>query len=217
MTAHSFQFRECLNPDCGLRYPLIDRNQFGERCPVCLSETKAVAEGRLTQESGDGTEQAADSGLEVVVDNVRSAWNVGSMFRSAEGFGIRRVYLCGISATPEHDEVKKTALGAQDIVIWSAHKNAVKLVNDLKAAGKQIWALEGTVASQSLDDLLRECPAPNDLVLVVGNEQTGIDPGVLELADQVVHIEMHGRKQSFNVAVAFAVAAHAITRTNPGS
>lgn len=190
---------------------MIERNRFGERCPVCLSETRRVAEGTLGRETGASTEQPAGGGFEVVVDNVRSAWNVGSMFRSAEGFGIRHLYLCGITATPEHVEVKKTALGAQDIVRWSAHKNAVKLVHELKTAGKPIWALERNAASHSLDLLLKECSVPECLVLVVGNEQSGIDPGILELADEVAHIEMRGRKQSFNVAVAFAVAAHAIS------
>ncbi len=209
MSDEAFEFRLCLNPDCGLRYPLIERNRFGERCPSCLGKTKLVAEGALEREHDLG-QPWADGGPEALIDNVRSAWNIGSIFRSAEGFGIRHLYLCGISATPENPDVKKTALGAEQVVPWSAHRNAVSLVQTLKENGRAIWALERTADSISIESALHGSPALENIVLVVGNEQAGIDPGILELADRIVHLEMQGRKRSFNVAVAFAVAAHAL-------
>lgn len=212
MPAGSFQFRLCINPGCGLRYPLIDQDQFGDRCPVCLGETIAVAEGVLNREPRERPARTSSKSVEALLDNVRSAWNVGSIFRSAEGFGIRHLYLCGITATPENERVRKTALGAESTVPWSAHKNGVALIRDLKSRGHTVWALEHTRRSVPLDAVARGGRGSGILVLVMGSEQAGIDPGILELCDQVSHLEMHGRKQSFNVAVAFAVAAYALRR-----
>lgn len=209
MASGSFQFRLCLNPDCGLRYPLIDRSRFGERCPACLGETMMAAEGVLESEAAS-EQLPPGTGPEALIDNVRSAWNVGSMFRSAEGFGIRHLYLCGISATPENARVKKTALGAEEAVTWSAHKNAVNLVDTLRRSGRVIWALERTANSIPLESAMSNSSLPRSILLVVGNEQVGIDPGVLDLADRIVHLNMQGRKRSLNVAVAFAVAAYAL-------
>ncbi len=205
MAGQRFEFRQCTNPACGLRYPLVERNAFGERCPACLGETVAVAHGTLNEE-GTGELPPPGNGPAALIDNVRSAWNVGSMFRSAEGFGICHLYLCGITSTPEDVHVRKTALGAESIVSWSAHKNAVQLASKLKEEGRVIWALERTANSVPLSSLMPGARL-DQVVLVVGNEQAGVDPGVIELADRVVHIEMQGRKRSFNVAVAFAVAA----------
>lgn len=146
----------------------------------------------------------------VLLDNVRSAWNVGSIFRSAEGFGVRHLYLCGITATPQNAHVRKTALGAESVVPWSAHKDAVELVRQLKAQSHYIWALERTSRSVPLREAIPVADI-DQVVLILGNEQAGVDPGILELADGAVHIEMHGRKRSFNVAVAFAVAAALLT------
>ena len=206
-----FEIRLCLNPECGLRYPVTDASQFGERCPACLSQTVAVAEGGLELEGpvqGDMTQLT--QGFQAVLDNVRSAWNVGSIFRTAEGFGVGHLHLCGITPTPEIPDVRKTSLGAEELVGWSAHKNAVKQVECLKAEGRAIWALESTGSSTPLETRAGSVPA--GMVLVVGNEQAGVDPGVIQLADQVVHLEIRGRKRSFNVAVTFAVAAHIIGR-----
>src|SRR5512135_2794991 len=126
MQSKHVEFRACTNPDCGLRYPLMEGSEFGERCPICLGATRVVAQSELVRESrGATSRRSARSGLEAVVDNVRSAWNVGSIFRSAEGFGVGHLYLCGITPSPNQPEVQKTALGAQEIVAWSSHKNAV--------------------------------------------------------------------------------------------
>ncbi len=176
---------------------------------MCLGETVMVAEGRLEQEDARATGRREVTGLAALIDNVRSTWNVGSIFRSAEGFGIRHLYLCGITATPEDVDLRKTALGAESFVPWSAHRNAVQLIKRLKDEGREIWALERMAGSEALESATASTQM-GKIVLVVGNEQAGIDPGILELADRVVHIEMQGRKRSFNVAVAFAVAAAAL-------
>lgn len=152
-----------------------------------------------------------EKALYAILDNIRSAWNVGSIFRSADGFGFKHLYLCGITPTPDNEAVAKTSLGAEDFVTWSAHKDAVKLSIGLKKEGFAIWALEQTEKSKSLDAAIRSLKPNRPTVLVVGSEVTGVDPGVLEIADKVVHLPMRGQKRSFNVAVAFAVAAASLS------
>ena len=147
----------------------------------------------------------------VLLDNIRSAWNVGSILRSADGFGFAHAYLCGITPTPENEAVSKTALGAEDTVTWSLHKDAVKLIKGLKKEGWKVKALEDDRRSVSIKDegarTKVDPEAENRVVLIVGNEATGVDPGLLDLCDQIYHIPMRGEKKSFNVAIAFSVAA----------
>ncbi len=206
MNKTSYEIRVCQN--CGLRYPLVKDQKFGERCPACLGQTVATLEQTLDREP-QTDDQALDSriNLRVLLDNVRSAWNAGSILRSADGFEFRHAYLCGITPTPENPEVRKTALGAQDSVAWSAHKNAVELIKQLKTDGFEIWALEKTASSAPIHSAIQPSNAPKNIVLVVGNEVTGVDPGILEIADRIAHLPMRGQKRSFNVAIAFAVAA----------
>ena len=208
MSTPSFQIRVCQNPSCGLRYPLTPDHPFGERCPLCLGETIAVLEQTIEREPPREENLFKQKNMHVMLDNIRSAWNVGSIFRTADGFGFKHLYLCGITPTPDNEAVTKTSLGAEDFVTWSAHKDAVKLVNGLKKEGFAIWALEQTDNSESIDTAINSLKTDQTTVLVVGSEVTGVDPGILEITDRVVHLSMRGQKRSFNVAVAFAVAAH---------
>ncbi|MCE9647521.1 MAG: RNA methyltransferase [Chloroflexi bacterium] len=145
--------------------------------------------------------------LAVLVDNIRSAGNVGSILRTADGFGFSHAYLCGITPTPENRAVTKTSLGAEDFVTWSHHKDAAKLLRELKKEGWMILALEGTEGAEPISMVHR--PA-GQTALIVGSEVTGVDPELLDLADAVYYIPMHGAKQSFNVANAFSIAAYAL-------
>ncbi len=212
MAAAKFQFRQCQNPECGLRYPLLEGSPFGDRCPICLGSTVVVARSTAEREPQQRRTSQGRAETAVLLDNIRSAWNVGSIFRSAEGFGFGRLYLCGITPTPENEQVRKTALGAEQAVAWSSRRNAIPLLKELRSRGCMIWSLERTRGSQRIEAALADRENVANVVLVVGNEQAGVDPGILELSDRVVHIEMRGAKRSFNVAVAFAVAAHLITR-----
>ena len=190
---------------------MSEGSEFGDRCPVCLGITTVVARASLEQEPLPDTASGVSApGPAALLDNIRSAWNVGSIFRSAEGFGLRHIYLGGITPTPENVQVRKSALGAENVVPWSSHRNAVELLHELRARGSTVWALERTEKSLSIESALAQEALPSGLVLVVGNEQAGIDPGILDLADRIVHLPMEGWKRSFNVAVAFAVAAHAL-------
>ncbi len=208
MSLASFQIRVCQTAGCGLRYPLAEPSSFGDRCPICLGRTIAVLEQSLEREPiVEKPSPGTDITLHVLLDNIRSASNVGSIFRSAEGFGFCHAYLCGITATPENSEVRKTALGADRVVPWSAHKNGAELVRQLATRGFDILALERTRHSVAIDSAVARKQVNGTLVLVLGNEVTGVDPGILGLSHQVVHLPMRGNKRSFNVAVAFAVAA----------
>lgn len=194
-----------------MRYPLSEGHPFGERCPLCLGNTRLVlTRGLDPEQEGISTPLEAPR-LAVLLDNIRSAWNVGSILRTADGFGFGHAYLCGITPTPEQAQVRKTALGAEQFVTWSHHMDAVKLVESLKVEGWQVWTLEfaeGAVEIQKAEG------GGQKTVLIVGSEVTGVDPGLLELADQIVYLPMHGQKRSFNVAVAFGAAAFALRNQN---
>jgi tRNA G18 (ribose-2'-O)-methylase SpoU len=158
-------------------------------------------EGKVRSKKGEGV-------MAVLLDNIRSAWNVGSIMRSADGFGFSHAYLCGITPTPEVDAVRKTSLGAEEFVTWSHLNNAAQLVNDLKKEGWIILALEEDEKSVALSKGRRV--KGDRTVLIVGNEVTGVDPELLDLADAILHIPMRGQKRSFNVANAFSIAAYAL-------
>jgi tRNA G18 (ribose-2'-O)-methylase SpoU len=140
---------------------------------------------------------------------------VGAIFRTADAFGISKLHLCGITPTPENASVAKTALGADRSVGWGHNKNALVLAETLKAQGSQLWALEQDTSALSIYAIE---PAPNYLVpnhpitLIVGNEVTGVDPGLLELCDKILYIPMRGEKRSLNVEVAFGVAVSWLVR-----
>jgi len=149
--------------------------------------------------------------LEGLLDNVRSAWNVGAMFRTADGIGVSKLYLCGITPTPESKEVRKTALGAQESIVWEYSRNAVNRTKQLIEDGARLWALEQDTRSIAIGETLEMAAgsATNKrIVLVVGNEVTGVDPALLDLCEYIVHIPMRGQKRSLNVEVAFGIAAH---------
>ncbi len=207
MPISSFEIRVCQS--CGLRYPLTVGHSFGVRCPHCLGETLVVLSKQIGGE-GASKEEGKREMKAVLMDNIRSAWNVGSILRSADGFGFSHAYLCGITPTPEVDAVRKTALGADEFVTWSHHKDAVKLVTGLKLEGWKVVALEEDERSIPISRFF-EFQFSHPIVLLVGSEVTGVDPELLELADAIFHIPMRGQKRSFNVAVAFGVAGFSLS------
>jgi 23S rRNA (guanosine2251-2'-O)-methyltransferase len=205
-----FEIRICLNIECGLRYPLMENHPFGIRCPHCLGETRVVLKKEISEreETRVEAEKSKEQMIAVLVDNIRSAWNVGSILRSADGFGFTHAYLCGITPTPENEAVTKTSLGAEDFVTWSYHKDAIKLVKGLKKTGWKVLALEEHERAHSIASQTGNLDI--NTVLMIGNEVTGVDPELLELADEIYFIPMRGQKRSFNVANAFSIAAYAL-------
>lgn len=143
-----------------------------------------------------------------VVENVRSLWNVGAIFRSADGAGIHRLVLCGFTAHPPRDEISKTALGAEDTVPWEFWSDGVEACESLRDEGFQVLALETGPASRPLD----ACDLRAPVAFVVGHEVEGIREATRMACDGTVHLPMFGAKQSLNVAVAFAVTAYELRR-----
>ncbi len=148
--------------------------------------------------------------LSALLDNVRSAWNVGAIFRTADGLGIKKIYLCGITPTPEAEAVRKTALGAEETVAWEYSRNALETVNRLRDEGNKCIALEQDNRAIPLTDY--QFPNPNPEILIVGNEVTGVDPELIDICDRILYIPMLGQKRSLNVEVAFGIAAFQLTR-----
>jgi len=204
-----YQIRQCVREACGLRYPLVTGHPYGERCPRCGASTRLVESRSIEREPTQGSQRESGLHLEALLDNIRSAWNVGSIFRTSDGLGISKLHLCGLTPTPENPKVLKTSLGAEASVKWRHANDGVREAQTLRAQGYHLWALEYAHGSESLLDLpsMRRNQA---YCLILGNEIAGIDPGILDLCERLVYIPMLGSKRSFNVAVAFGIAAYYI-------
>ncbi len=138
----------------------------------------------------------------VVLDNIRSVHNVGSIFRSSDGALVERILLTGITATPENPQMHKTALGAQDTVPWSYEPNATVAIDNLHSLDYTIAVLELTDSSIPVSAIPRDC---FPLCLVIGNELFGVDQSLINQADYALEIPQYGAKQSLNVAVAYGI------------
>lgn len=144
-----------------------------------------------------------------VLNNIRSLYNVGSLFRTADGAGLEKLWLCGITGIPPSNQISKTALGAETSIPWEYASSAKDCIQKLKAEGYQIVFLEQTSQSLPFEDFqpgARVC-------LVIGNETGGVAEDLLPLCDQAIEIPMSGLKISLNVTVAFGVAAYHITKS----
>ena len=150
------------------------------------------------------------SGLVVVLDNIRSAHNVGSAFRTADAFGIDRVLLCGISALPPSAEIHKSALGAEDAVPWEHYDDTLDTVAALHAEGYTVIAVEQTVHSVKLGAFRRE--PGRKIALVFGNEVSGVRQDVVDAADLSLEIPQYGTKHSLNVSVSVGVVLWEMVR-----
>lgn len=140
----------------------------------------------------------------VVLDNVRSLNNIGSIFRTADGFACRGIALCGITATPPSAEIHKTALGAEESVSWRYYSTTADAVAELKALGYIIVSLELVKGSVALNNFIVSSGAK--YALIAGNEVDGIDQGIVDASDICLEIPQSGTKHSLNVSVSLAVA-----------
>jgi len=139
----------------------------------------------------------------VVLDNIRSQNNVGSVFRTADAFLLQGIYLCGITATPPHREIHKTALGATESVDWRYFENTGTAISELHSNGYAVIAVEQTNASILLDQFL---PQPGQkLAFLFGNEVDGIDDQLLNLVDSCIEIPQYGTKHSINISVVVGI------------
>ncbi|MDF2439742.1 MAG: rRNA (guanosine2251-2-O)-methyltransferase [Abditibacteriota bacterium] len=143
-----------------------------------------------------------------ILDHIRSAHNVGSMFRTGDGANIGELLLCGYTPTPPHRHLSKTALGAVDVVPWRHCETTEEAIEVARAGGAQILGVELTENSVPLFDFELKFP----LALVMGNEVEGLSPAVLERCDGAVHLPMRGLKNSLNVSVAFGIVLYEVAR-----
>lgn len=203
-----FQARQCTSETCRLRFPVDEGSPLGERCPKCRAPTTPTGPAYVTHPAPSSASPPLV--LEVLIDNVRSLRNVGSMFRTADGAGIAHLHLGGFTPTPDHPKLDKTALGAQARVGWTHHPDAAAAAQRLRDEGAELWALEGGPQSRSLFDPAFRAAPPSRCVLVVGHEVSGVDPRILERCHRVVHIPMLGVKDSLNVSVALGIAAYTL-------
>jgi 23S rRNA (guanosine2251-2'-O)-methyltransferase len=198
---------ECTNPDCKLRFPSISGEKMPNWCPRCKSQIQNVA-SYLEHPffPPDQISKKREFSLNLLLDNIRSAYNVGSILRSADGFNIDHIYLCGLTATPDNPKVGKTSLGAEKLNRWDYSANCLSTANSLKSKGNFLFGLELCEGSRPIFEIENDY-MDKPIVLILGNELAGIDPDVRKICDELINIPMMGNKNSFNVTIAFGIAA----------
>jgi len=164
---------------------------------------KKLSMDELKRKTVDEFKQSGKLPLVVVLDNLRSLHNIGSIFRTCDAFLIEAIYLCGISATPPHKEIHKTALGAEESVEWKYYETSVQAVEHLKADGYTVWGVEQTENSILLADFIIE--HGKRYALVFGNEVRGIEQDVVDRCQGCIEIPQFGTKHSFNVSVSAGI------------
>lgn len=151
--------------------------------------------------------------IRLVLDNLRSRHNVGSVFRTADAFGIEGLVLCGFTPLPPHREIEKTALGATGSVPWTHANGTLEAVHQLKADGYRIIVVEQTERAMELGSFT--APSEQRMALVLGNELTGVAPAVIAQADLCLTIPQHGSKHSLNVSVCAGIVLWHLTSGAP--
>lgn len=203
---------KCSGADCGMRYPSPVDDPRRDNCPLCEAPVSQVGEFKspplpMAAYDGDGSQ------LVGVLDNIRSALNVGTMMRSADGAALDHLYLGGLTAPADNPKITKTALGAERTVASTSYPDLTECLQDLREKDFAIWAVDYTSRSVVLQSIKARPPR---LAFVVGNERAGVDPAILDQADQHVHLDMLGAKTTLNVGVTFGTIAYWL-RTLPVS
>jgi len=152
----------------------------------------------------DSFKQAKKTPITIVLDNVRSLNNIGSIFRTADAFLIEKIYLCGITAVPPHKDIRKTALGATESVAWEYRKSTEEFVDHLKSEGYVVLALEQTENAQMLHTF--QIDSTQKYALIFGNEVKGVAQEVVNRCDGAIEIPQYGTKHSLNISVSAGIA-----------
>lgn len=165
-------------------------------------EKRKLKNSELARKSVSEFHKAEKTPIIVILDNVRSLNNIGSVFRTADAFLIEKIYLCGITATPPHKDIRKTALGATETVSWEYRENALELVKELQQNGVKVYAIEQAEGAVMLDDFTPD----NGLNAVVfGNEVKGVQQEIVSASNAVIEIPQLGSKHSLNISVSTGV------------
>jgi len=169
---------------------------------------KNITDTDILVEENDTTGQVSKIAAVAILDNIRSALNIGSIFRISECFSFEEVILCGYTSTPENSKIAKSAMGTDKIVDWKYQESIVNAIQNLKSNGYTIYALETVEGSTAIQQTNWKFP----LAIILGNERFGITKEVLALADEIVHIPLTGNKNSLNVSTAFSICAYEISK-----
>ncbi len=183
-----------------LSTPMLTRKelllQHTNRNDIIMRKLKITELNRISIEE---FKEADKLPLVVVLDDIRSLHNIGSVFRTSDAFLVERIYLCGITATPPHPEMHKTALGAEDTVDWKYVKHTLEAVEELHNEGYKVLAIEQVEGSTMLDEL--ELEPDKKYAIVMGNEVKGVQQEVIDACDGCIEIPQYGTKHSLNVSV----------------
>lgn len=142
--------------------------------------------------------------LIVILDNIRSLNNIGSIFRTCDAFLVSKIYLCGITAKPPNRKINKTALGSTDSVEWEYFKSTIKLIEKLKSEGVKIWSIEQVERAQKLN-YIEKIDSKLKHAIVFGNEIKGVDQKIIDISENTIEIDQYGTKHSLNVSVAAGI------------
>lgn len=158
---------------------------------------RKLENSELTRKTVEGFKDAAKTPLIIILDDVRSLHNIGSVFRTADGFLIEKIYLCGITATPPNKEINKTALGATETVDWEHREDLLSLIDELKENNVEVFAVEQVEDSISLESFIPE----GKTALIFGNEVFGVSQEAIKKCDGSIEIPQLGTKHSLNISV----------------
>lgn len=165
----------------------------------------------LNRKTVDEFRQSDKIPIIAVLENVRSAYNVGSVFRTADAFLVEAIYICGYTAYPPHKEIKKTALGADETVSWKHFKNISEAIEEIRNLGYKIYAVEQAKDSYKLQVIRYE--ADEKIAVIFGNEVTGVEQSTIEQCDGCIEIPQLGMKHSLNISVAAGIVLWELIRT----
>lgn len=172
------------------------------------SKTNIVDEDFLTTSTDDHNHTVSCMPVSVVLDNIRSSFNIGGILRTADCAGLKKVYLCGYSASPDHPKVQKSAMGTHLSIEWEKKKDLLKLIEQLKQDAIQVIALETVPSATPPENARIQFPC----AILLGNERFGLGTEVLAQADLILRIPVYGKKNSLNVVSAFAITAYEIRK-----
>lgn len=205
---NQYHICQCKNPLCRLRFPAPTQTGAPSSCPACGEPLVIANNDYANTKPGSQPHIGNDLSISIALDNLRSAYNVGAIFRTADAVGIDHIHLYGITPTPENPKIQKTSLSAEFAVPWTHHNNGLDHINVIKTK-YLICAIEGGQDAVSLFvPHLQTTKQP--ILLIFGSEYAGIDPAILSLAHQRIFIPMVGFKRSLNVASAFAITAYTL-------
>ncbi len=173
---------------------------------------RKLANDELGRKSIEDFKQAKKTPLIIILDDIRSLHNIGSVFRTADAFLVEKIYLCGITATPPNKEIHKTALGATDTVAWEYQKNVTEVIELLKAESISVWAIEQVENAVFLNEFTPE--KNKKYALVFGNEVKGVSQEAIKLCDGSIEIPQLGTKHSLNISVSAGIVVWDIFQKN---